>query len=119
MRGYAPDLNSIILLPFGQPVEFHIPKAERGMFHETSRAGSYIGASLDHPGAIQVWSNNTRRIITTASFKVKHVIPDPDITFERNMFRDVDDISDSVVSDLRDPTELSGPVTRQRTSELE
>jgi hypothetical protein len=119
VRGYAPDLNSIILLPFGQPVEFHIPKAERGMFHEKSRAGSYIGASLDHPGAIQVWSHNTRRIITTASFKVKHVIPDPDITFERNMFRDVDDISDSVVSDLRDPTELSGPITRQRTSELE
>jgi len=39
VRGYAPDLNSIILLPFGQPVEFHIPKAERGTFHEKSRAG--------------------------------------------------------------------------------
>jgi hypothetical protein len=119
VRGYAPDLNSIILLPFGQPVEFHIPKAERGTFHEKSRAGSYIGASLDHPGAIQVWSHNTRRIITTASFKVKHVIPDPDITFGRKMFCDLDDVSESFVSDLRDPTNLPGPITRGRASEID
>ncbi|NDB87310.1 MAG: hypothetical protein EB127_32200 [Alphaproteobacteria bacterium] len=36
VRGYIPDLNNIILLPFGQPVEFHVPKDERGMFHEKS-----------------------------------------------------------------------------------
>ena len=119
VRGYAPDLNSIILLPFGQPVEFHIPKGERGTFHEKSRAGSYVGASLDHPGSIQVWSHNTRRIITSASFKVKHVIPDPDVTFGRKMFCDLDDLSESFVSDLRDPTNLPGPITRGRAAEID
>ena len=30
VRKRKPDLNSIIMLPFGQPVEFHIPKDQRG-----------------------------------------------------------------------------------------
>jgi hypothetical protein len=29
-----PDLNTIIMLPFGQPVEFHIPKDQRSKFLE-------------------------------------------------------------------------------------
>lgn len=119
VRKTPPDMNAIILLPFGQPVEFHIPKAERGTFHEKSRAGSYVGASLDHPGAIQVWSHNTRRIITTASFKVKHVIPNPDITFDRSVFCDPEDKDTSPVSDLRDPTNLPGAMTRRRTKDAD
>ena len=78
VRGTVPDLNSIVLLPFGQPVEYHVPKDQRGNFHPKSRAGSYIGADLSHPGAIQVWSHSTRRTISTTSFKVKHALPDPD-----------------------------------------
>ena len=118
VRGYIPDLNNIILLPFEQPVEFHVPKDERGMFHEKSRAGSYVGASLTHPASIQVWSHNTRRIITTASFRVKHVMTDPDRVFDRSVFRDEDDMDDSVITDIRPPESIAGPITRKRTVDL-
>jgi hypothetical protein len=68
IRKCKPDLNAIVMLPFGQPVEFHIPKDQRGKFFDKSRRGSYIGASLDHSGSIQEWSHSTRKKVTTASF---------------------------------------------------
>jgi hypothetical protein len=119
IRGHVPDLNQIILLPFGQPVEFHVPKDQRGSFHAKSRAGSYIGADLNHPGAIQVWSHATRKAISTTSFKVKHALPDPDKVFERIMFRDADDLDDTPVTSLVPANELEGPTTRGRSRLIE
>jgi hypothetical protein len=119
IRGHVPDLNQIILLPFGQPVEFHVPKDQRGSFHAKSRAGSYIGADLTHPGAIQVWSHATRKSISTTSFKVKHAMPDPDKVFERLMFRDSDDLDNSPVTTLIPTSELEGPTTRGRSCLLD
>ncbi|NBO66508.1 MAG: hypothetical protein EBU88_16965, partial [Acidobacteria bacterium] len=119
IRGRVPDLNQIILLPFGQPVEFHVPKDQRGSFHAKSRAGSYIGADLNHPGAIQVWSHATRKAISTTSFKVKHALPDPDKVFERIMFRDADDLDDTPVTSLVPANELEGPTTRGRSRLIE
>jgi hypothetical protein len=118
VRGYMPDLNNIVLLPFGQPVEFHVPKAERGIFHEKSRPGSYVGASLSHPASIQVWSHNTRRIITTASFKVKHVISDPDKVYDRSVFRDDEDGDESIIHDIRNTEDVPGLLTRKRTMDI-
>ena len=40
IRKVRPDLNVIIMLPFGQPVEFHIPKDQRGKFFDKSRRES-------------------------------------------------------------------------------
>jgi hypothetical protein len=40
VRRVVPDLHSIVMLPFGQPVEYHIPKDQRGKFFEKSRRGS-------------------------------------------------------------------------------
>ena len=117
VRGYMPNLNNIILLPFGQPVEFHVPKSERGMFHEKSRAGSYVGASLSHPASIQVWSHNTRRIITTTSFRVKHVISDPDKVYDRSVFRDDDDCDERVIHDIRVTEDIPGPLNQTRTKD--
>jgi hypothetical protein len=42
VRKIKPDLNAIVMLPFGQPVEFHIPKDQRGRFFDKTRRGSYI-----------------------------------------------------------------------------
>jgi hypothetical protein len=114
VRGTVSDLNSIVLLPFGQPVEYHVPKDQRGNFHPKSRAGSYIGADLSHPGAIQVWSHSTRRTISTTSFKVKHALPDPDKVFERLMFREVNDLDDTPVTSLTLAGDVDGPNTRGR-----
>ena len=110
MRKLKPDLNSIIMLPFGQPVEFHIPKDQRGKFFDKSRRGSYIGASLDHPGSIQVWSHSTKKKVTTGSFRVMHSLPDPDVQHDRTMFRDDADKSDVEEHDLRAPTLIPGSI---------
>jgi hypothetical protein len=90
-------VNTIIMLPFEQPVEFNIPKDQSGKFFDKSRRGSYIGASLDHPGSIQVWSHSTRKKVTTGSFRVMHSIPDPEIRHDRSMFRDDTDTCDTNV----------------------
>jgi hypothetical protein len=88
------------------------------MFHEKSRAGSYVGASLSHPASIQVWSHNTRRIITTASFKVKHVISDPDRVYDRSVFRDDDDCDERIINDIRNTEDIPGALTRKRTTDI-
>jgi hypothetical protein len=118
VRKVKPDLNAIVMLPFGQPMEFHIPKDQRGRFFEKTRRGSYIGASLDHPGSIQVWSHSTRKKITTGSFRVLHSLPNPELQHDRTMFRDSDDVGDETEYDLRTATEIPGAVTRQRSSEI-
>ena len=61
IRGYAPDLNSIILLPFGQPVEFYIPTT------------NMVRAQVDHALARQALSgvrtNRTPNYGTLRSYR--------------------------------------------------
>ncbi|NDB87309.1 MAG: hypothetical protein EB127_32195, partial [Alphaproteobacteria bacterium] len=43
---------------------------------------------------------------------------DPDRHFDRSVFRDEDDMDDSVITDIRPPESIAGPITRKRTVDL-
>jgi hypothetical protein len=106
IRGVKPNLNDIVMLPFGISVEFHIPKDQRGKYFDKTRRGSYVGASLDHHGSIQVWSHSTRKKITTGSFRVLHEVQPAEIIHDRSLYRDKGDTSSAKEYDLRAPKEF-------------
>lgn len=75
-RDEKPDMTKIILLPYGQPIEYFIPKAVReGKFGAHSAIGIYEGPDLDIPGNIWVYGYKSKRSVSRNTYRILPHIP--------------------------------------------
>ena len=89
--GERPNLNKVVLLPFGQPVEYFIGKALReGSFSSHCYPGIFVGASDKIEKGIQVYNIQTKVVIHTANFSVMEHMPDPYTVLPKSWFNDTE-----------------------------
>jgi len=74
--GTKPDLKSLVMLPWGQPVEFWVPKSQRtSKFSEHSHTGFYLGPSKEIPGSIMIFNPKSKKLVNRDTYRILHAIP--------------------------------------------
>ena len=105
----VPDLNEMIVLPFGQPVEYRVPLDQRpGKFSSRSYTGIYMKYSMSIPGGILVYSYTTKAFVDTNSFVVLSEVPSPWVVYPREFFAATSEGMES------GPLDVQAPGTRTR-----
>jgi len=68
-----PNYKNLIILPFGQPIEYLLPVSMRtGKLTEHSRLGMYCGPdlSVENKVSIIIWNPKTLRLISQSTYKI-------------------------------------------------
>lgn len=74
--GAKPDLAKFPLLPFGAPVEVHMPAEQRhGKFEDKSVSCMYLGIEDGTVGAIRVWNPISKTVLVRNQYTVLPFVP--------------------------------------------
>jgi hypothetical protein len=100
-RHEKPDMNKIILLPFGQPIEYFIPKSVReGKFGAHSAIGTYEGPDMDIPGGIWVYGYKNKRSVSRTTYRMLPHIPSSFVKIPLRYFVENDFINTNATNSL-------------------
>lgn len=75
-----PDYRTMVILPFGQAVEYFIPteqRAKEGKYCPHSRLGMYCGPKLEtsERGAIWIWCPATKSFVSSDTYRIMRELP--------------------------------------------
>eukprot|EP01032_Pedospumella_encystans_P010975 gene10975-12802_t len=74
--GVKPDMAKFPLLPFGAPVEVHVPAEQRhGKFEDKSVSCMYLGIEDGTVGAIRVWNPLSKTVLVRNQYTVLPFVP--------------------------------------------
>lgn len=74
--GVKPDMAKFPLLPFGAPVEVHVPAEQRhGKFEDKSVSCMYLGIEEGTVGAIRVWNPISKTVLVRNQYTVLPFVP--------------------------------------------
>ncbi|MFZ7115272.1 MAG: reverse transcriptase domain-containing protein [Bacteroidota bacterium] len=96
--GKRVDWNDLFILPFGNPVEFWIPKEQRSSkIGDRSETGIYLGPGIKCEKAILCYSFHTRTIVERDTYRILFHIPSSWIQLATSTFTDkIEEVNDVI-----------------------
>ena len=110
-----PNFKSSVYLPWGQPVEAYIPKAQRtGKFKEKSFTGMYLGPSENIVGGILIWNPITKTAIDRDTYRLVPYVPETWVLTPKTIPFQVPLTSSSNDEQDNTPVSIENPPTQSK-----